>query len=154
MKPDKTNRGHPGKDNREELFAKYWPELRGRVQENWSRLTNDWLDDIDGRQARLAEKLRDAYGISEQEANRQVDDFVATHWGAMSAGNMSPGSIGTSNAAGSRGDSVSNTPASVETGPRGGGPTRGTHSTSNTGARAGRSIGEKSGAPRGDHHRH
>lgn len=116
MKADNRDEARTGKDSVEEAFAKYWPELRGRVQENWSRLTNDWLDDVDGRQARLAEKLRDAYGISEQEANRQVDDFVATHWDAMSGGKMSPRSVGAGNAAGSHGDSVGNTPASAETG--------------------------------------
>lgn len=154
MKVDKR-KSATGKDSREDAFTKYWPELRGRVQEQWSRLTDDWLDDVDGRQQRLAEKLRDAYGISDQEANRQVDDFVATHWGAMSAGNLTPGSRarGTSDAAGSRGDTITNTPATAATGARGGGDTSGARS-SGVRARDGRTIGQKAGAPRNDHHRH
>lgn len=111
-------------DNRERLRT-YWPELRGRVQERWSRLNDEWLDEVNGRYDHLAGKLRDAYGVSDQEANRQVDDFVETHWGALSAGNLTPASASTSDNAGSRGDTVTNTPASADTGPRGGSRTKG-----------------------------
>lgn len=76
--------------NSSERLRTWWPELRGRVHERWSRLNDEWLDEVDGRRDRLAEKLRDAYGVSEAEANRQVDDFVETHWNALSAKGMSP----------------------------------------------------------------
>lgn len=110
-------------DNRERLRT-YWPELRGRVQERWSRLTDEWLDEVDGKYDQLAGRLRDAYGVSDQEANRQVDDFVETHWGALSAGNPTPTSVSTSDNAGSRGDTVTNTPASAKTGVHGDGTAR------------------------------
>ncbi len=71
-----------------ERLRTWWPELRGRVQERWSRLNDEWLDEVDGRQDRLAERLREAYGVSEDEARRQVDDFVETHWSAISARSM------------------------------------------------------------------
>lgn len=101
-------------DNRERLRT-YWPELRGRVQERWSRLNNEWLDEVDGRYEHLAGKLRDAYGVSDQEANRQVDDFVETHWGALSAGNLTPTSVSTRGNTGTRSDTVMSTPASAPT---------------------------------------
>lgn len=75
-------------DNRERLQT-WWPEFRGRVQERWSRLNDEWLDEVDGRHDRLAERLREAYGVSEAEADRQIDDFVETHWNALSARRMS-----------------------------------------------------------------
>lgn len=68
--------------NRDRLQAR-WPQLRGHVQERWSRLTDTWLNEVDGDYDRLTERLREVYGVSEQEATRQVDDFVETHWGAF-----------------------------------------------------------------------
>ncbi|HEX7030244.1 MAG TPA: hypothetical protein VF254_06585 [Gammaproteobacteria bacterium] len=126
MKQNGTRQGRL-LDNRERLRT-YWPELRGRVQERWSRLSDEWLDEVDGRYDQLASRLRDAYGVSDQEANRQVDDFVATHWGALGAGNLTPEStVSVSDSAGARGDTVTNTPASAATGARGGGDTTGAH---------------------------
>lgn len=77
--------------NNQERLRTWWPELRGRVQERWSRLSDEWLDEVDGRRDRLSERLRDAYGVSEEEANRQVDDFIDTHWNALSANSMANG---------------------------------------------------------------
>lgn len=76
-----------------DALSAYWPQFRGRVAERWSRLGEDWLGDVDGRRDRLAEQLREVYGISEAEANRQVDDFVETYWGAISAAGMSNNGI-------------------------------------------------------------
>lgn len=112
MARDGRSRRRPPSD----AFERYWPELRGRVQERWSLLTNDRLEGIDGRQRLLAEQLREAYGISEPEANRQVDDFVETHWGAIGAGNLTSASASTSDSARARGDTVTNTAAPAETG--------------------------------------
>lgn len=122
----------------------YWPEFRGRVQERWSRVTDEWLDEVDGRRDRLAEKLREAYGVSEEEANRQVDDFVETHWAALSAGAPSPGGIRTGGPA--QGGGVTTTPATAQTGARGGGDTSGAHAPTRTGARSGTPAGGKAGS--------
>lgn len=84
MARDEANSSKPPAD----AFERCWPELRDRVQERWSLVTNDRLEDIDGRPRRLAEQLREAYGVSAAEANRQVKDFVETHWRAMRDGNV------------------------------------------------------------------
>jgi len=88
-KRDETREMRAGKPPPDALRT-WWPELRGRVPERWSRLTNEWLGEVEGRQERLAEKLRDAYGISEAEATRQVEDFLETHWNALSARHLTP----------------------------------------------------------------
>lgn len=86
----RERKGNDAPGDRTDVMRTYWPELRGRVQEQWSRLTDDWLGEVDGRHDRLAEKLREAYGVSEAEANRQVDDFIDMHWNAISARAASP----------------------------------------------------------------
>lgn len=81
--------GQPRAPDSRERLRTWWPELRGHVQQRWSRLNDEWLDEVDGRHDRLAERLREAYGVSETEADRQIDDFVETHWNALSARRMS-----------------------------------------------------------------
>lgn len=52
-----------------------WKELKGRVKEHWGKLTDDRLDEIAGRQDQLAGEIQQAYGISREEAERQVREF-------------------------------------------------------------------------------
>lgn len=53
-----------------------WTRLRGTLQQRWGRLTNDDLDEIEGRRKVLEGKLRERYGFSKHEAREQVDDFL------------------------------------------------------------------------------
>jgi len=52
-----------------------WKQIRGKVQEQWGKLTNDDLDVIEGRRDQLAGRIQELYGITRQEADRQVVDF-------------------------------------------------------------------------------
>ncbi|WP_163558611.1 CsbD family protein [Halomonas sp. NO4] len=52
-----------------------WKELKGRVKEHWGKLTDDRLDEIAGRQDQLAGEIQQAYGISREEAEKQVREF-------------------------------------------------------------------------------
>lgn len=49
-----------------------WTQLRGRIRMQWGKLTDDQLNVIEGRREVLLGKLQDAYGISAEEADRQV----------------------------------------------------------------------------------
>jgi uncharacterized protein YjbJ (UPF0337 family) len=49
-----------------------WKQLRGRAKTQWGRLTDDELDVIDGQRDVLAGKIQEAYGISKDEAERQL----------------------------------------------------------------------------------
>ena len=52
-----------------------WQQLRGRVLEQWGKLTNDDLDVIAGRRDQLVGLLQQRYGKTRDEAERQVRDF-------------------------------------------------------------------------------
>jgi len=52
-----------------------WKQLKGKVREQWGKLTDDNLDVISGRREQLAGKIQEAYGISKDEAERQIRDF-------------------------------------------------------------------------------
>jgi len=55
-----------------------WKELKGRVKEQWGKLTDDKLDEIGGRRDQLAGEIQQAYGISRQEAEKQLKEFEET----------------------------------------------------------------------------
>ena len=54
-----------------------WQEFRVEVHANWGKLTAAHLDLIAGRRTRLATKLREAYAVTADEAERQIRSFEA-----------------------------------------------------------------------------
>jgi uncharacterized protein YjbJ (UPF0337 family) len=52
-----------------------WNEIKGKVRERWGRLTNNDLEQIQGRSEQLLGKLQRAYGLTKDEAQRQVEAF-------------------------------------------------------------------------------
>lgn len=55
-----------------------WKQFSGKVQQQWGKLTNDDLDVIDGRREELAGRIQKVYGVSKDEADRQITDFADT----------------------------------------------------------------------------
>ena len=56
-----------------------WKQFRGRVKEQWGKLTDDELDVVAGKRDQLAGLIQKKYGIAKDEAERQVDDFASTY---------------------------------------------------------------------------
>lgn len=52
-----------------------WKMFRGKVLQQWGKLTEDELDVIKGRRDVLAGRLQELYGISQDEAERQIERF-------------------------------------------------------------------------------
>ena len=53
-----------------------WKQIKGRVREQWGRLTNDEVDVIAGRRDKLIGKLQEHYGIAREEAERQIREWA------------------------------------------------------------------------------
>lgn len=76
--------------NRMQLQGR-WKQVRGKVRERWGRLTHDDLEVIGGRWDQLVGKIQERYGITREQAERQVDEFLASldrrrlvgTWGAL-----------------------------------------------------------------------
>jgi uncharacterized protein YjbJ (UPF0337 family) len=56
-----------------------WKQMRGDVKQWWGDLTNDDVDRIEGDRDKLIGLIQERYGRSKQEAEREVDDFLAKH---------------------------------------------------------------------------
>lgn len=52
-----------------------WKQIKGKVQEQWGKLTDDDFDIIAGRREQLAGKIQERYGIAKDEAERQVREW-------------------------------------------------------------------------------
>lgn len=55
-----------------------WTEMKGKVKQKWGKLTDDKLDQVNGKRDQLAGEIQQAYGISRDEADKQVKDFEET----------------------------------------------------------------------------
>ena len=53
-----------------------WKQLTGQVKTQWGKLTDDDLMQINGNREQLAGKIQQRYGITQAEANRQVDEWA------------------------------------------------------------------------------
>lgn len=52
-----------------------WKQFRGKVQEQWGRLSDDQLDVIAGRREMLLGKIQECYGVSKDQAERQIKEW-------------------------------------------------------------------------------
>lgn len=58
-----------------------WKQAKGRVKEQWGKLTDDDLDVISGRRDQLEGKLQERYGYAKDQARKQIDDWIgAQRW--------------------------------------------------------------------------
>ncbi len=55
-----------------------WKQFKAKVREQWGKLTNDHSDAINGRREMLAGKLQKQYGITKEEAERDIKDWSAS----------------------------------------------------------------------------
>lgn len=61
--------------NRDRLYG-IWKQFTGKVKEQWGTLTGDPVAAAAGRRDRLLGRIQEQRGISKQEADRQLSDFM------------------------------------------------------------------------------
>lgn len=52
-----------------------WKQLKGKVTEQWGKLTDDDFNGVQGRREQLAGKLQERYGLGREEAEQQLSDW-------------------------------------------------------------------------------
>lgn len=57
-------------------IAGSWKQFTGKARQQWGKLTDDDLEVAKGRRDELVGKIQERYGITKEEANRQVDDWI------------------------------------------------------------------------------
>ena len=56
-----------------------WKQAKGRVKEQWGKLTDDDLDTINGQREQLEGKLQERYGYAKDQARKEIDDWMSAH---------------------------------------------------------------------------
>lgn len=56
-----------------------WKQFKGKVKTQWGKLTDDHLDQIDGKRIELAGRIQETYGITKDEVEQQIKDFEANN---------------------------------------------------------------------------
>jgi uncharacterized protein YjbJ (UPF0337 family) len=49
-----------------------WKQMKGSARKQWGKLTDDDLDVVAGERERLAGVLQERYGITKEEAEKQI----------------------------------------------------------------------------------
>jgi uncharacterized protein YjbJ (UPF0337 family) len=52
-----------------------WKIFKGKVKEQWGKLTDDDLRVLEGNRDQLVGSVQKRYGIAKEEAERQVNEF-------------------------------------------------------------------------------
>ena len=58
-----------------DLIEGNWKQFKGKVKEQWGKLTDDHLDRIEGKRDQLSGKIQETYIIGKDEAEKQIKDF-------------------------------------------------------------------------------
>jgi uncharacterized protein YjbJ (UPF0337 family) len=52
-----------------------WKQLKGKVKEQWGKLTDDDLTVIEGNRDKLEGRIQERYGIAKDQIKKDVDDW-------------------------------------------------------------------------------
>jgi uncharacterized protein YjbJ (UPF0337 family) len=53
-----------------------WKQFKGKVRQQWGKLTDDDLDVIEGKRTELTGRLQERYGYARDQAEREIDDWL------------------------------------------------------------------------------
>lgn len=56
-----------------------WKQVRGKIKEQWGKLTDDDLDRIEGKRDQLLGAVQKRYGIAREEAEDQLRRFESAY---------------------------------------------------------------------------
>jgi uncharacterized protein YjbJ (UPF0337 family) len=59
-----------------DIFKGKWEQLKGKVRTKWGKLTDDDVTQVGGKKDELIGKLRERYGYSKEDAEREIEEFT------------------------------------------------------------------------------
>ncbi len=64
-----------------DIFEGKWKQMRGQIKVTWGKLTDDDLDQVEGKYDKFLGLLQEKYGLSRERAEEEVDRQIAEHVG-------------------------------------------------------------------------
>lgn len=59
----------------EDTIKGNWMQYKGKVQEQWGKLTNDDLDVVNGQRDQLVGRIQEREGVAQDAAEKQIKDW-------------------------------------------------------------------------------
>lgn len=53
-----------------------WKQFKGKLREQWGRLTDDDVDVVEGKREKLVGRIQERYGITKDEAEREIREWL------------------------------------------------------------------------------
>jgi uncharacterized protein YjbJ (UPF0337 family) len=55
-----------------------WKQFKGKVRQQWGKLTDDDMDVVKGKRTELADRIQQRYGVAREQAEREIDSWLKT----------------------------------------------------------------------------
>jgi len=52
-----------------------WKDFKANAKQQWSKLTDDQINNTMGKREQLSTKVQEAYALSKEDAERQISDW-------------------------------------------------------------------------------
>ncbi len=59
-----------------DIIKGHWKEVKGQLKQQWGKLTDDDLTQIEGSYDKLQGSLQKRYGCKKEEAEKQINEFI------------------------------------------------------------------------------
>lgn len=59
-----------------DIIANNWKYLHGEIKKYWHDLTNDEIEELDGKYANLCAFLQEKYELTKDDAKQEINDFL------------------------------------------------------------------------------
>ncbi|HEV2613452.1 MAG TPA: CsbD family protein [Gammaproteobacteria bacterium] len=53
-----------------------WKEIKGKIRQQWGKLTDDDVSKMQGTYEELTGKLQSTYGYQKEQADKEIDGFL------------------------------------------------------------------------------
>jgi uncharacterized protein YjbJ (UPF0337 family) len=58
------------------IFKGKWKEIKGKIKQQWGKLTDDEITQIEGNYDELEGALQKSYGYDKEHAKREIESFI------------------------------------------------------------------------------
>ncbi len=59
-----------------DIVKGHWKEIKGKLKQQWGKLTDDDITQMQGSYEDLSGKLQKVYGYQKDEAKKEIDSFL------------------------------------------------------------------------------
>jgi uncharacterized protein YjbJ (UPF0337 family) len=63
----------------EDMLKGRWKQMKGEIQKQWGKLTDDELAEMEGNKDKLIGKIQEKYGYTREQARMEVDSWMRDH---------------------------------------------------------------------------